>query len=266
MAPRFLQVNAFTSAPFGGNPAAVVLLEEPRSDGWMQNVARDFNLSETAFLQPRPDAAWSLCWFTPQVEVDLCGHATLAAAHALGEWSLLEGGSVCFHTRSCVLKAHLSDEAITLDFPSTAPAEVALPQGLLQVLGAEPEEVLWCGRSAFDIVLRVSSPEVVARLSPDFAALKRFDTRGVVVTSHGEGFECDFVSRFFGPRVGVDEDPVTGSAHCALAPLWSAILNRNEMLARQISARGGEMRVLVLGERVLLRGQACTVLRGEVVV
>jgi PhzF family phenazine biosynthesis protein len=266
MSPRFLHINAFVTEPFSGNPAAVVMLESPPSERWMQLVARDFNLSETAFLLPRGASStcdWNLRWFTPRVEVDLCGHATLAAAHALREWKLMPEVAR-FHTRSGILEARAVGEEIVLDFPSTPPTPIKTPRGLPQVLGVADDEVLWCGRSPFDIVLQLPSQDAVARLQPDFAALSEFEARGVVVTARGEGRNCDFVSRFFGPRVGIDEDPVTGSAHCALAPFWAARLGKSTLQARQISERGGEMTVQVLGERVELRGRCATIFQGEV--
>ncbi len=266
MSHRFRQINAFTSRPFTGNPAAVVLLDEPRPDAWLQSIAREFNLSETAFLWPSStcDADWSLRWFTPRQEVDLCGHATLASVHALREWGLVQEGATRFDTRSGILKARFSEEEIALDFPATPPEPSEVPPGLLQVLGASHEEVLWCGRSRFDIVLQLDSVETVARLQPDFASLKTFEARGVCVTAEGAGCACDFVSRFFAPRVGVDEDSVTGSAHCSLAPFWAHKLGKSAFLARQLSERGGELKVQVLGERVELSGACVTILEGEV--
>ena len=275
MSPRFLQVNAFARRAFEGNPAAVVLLESAAPDDWLQLVAREFNLSETAFLLPLEASAstcrdWSLRWFTPRAEVDLCGHATLASAHALREWNLARASEVRFHTRSGILAARFADEGmdIALDFPATPPLECEIPRGLLEALGLSDSEVAWCGRSKFDILLQLASEKAVASLRPDFAALKAFEARGVAVTSRSDGrrgeHNCDFVSRFFAPRLGVDEDPVTGSAHCALAPFWAARLNKSALTARQISERGGELRLQVLGERVEIRGGCVAVLRGEV--
>ena len=278
MSPRFLQINAFARHAFEGNPAAVVLLERAAPDEWLQLVAREFNLSETAFLLPLEASAstcgdWSLRWFTPRTEVDLCGHATLASAHALREWNLARASEVRFHTRSGILAARFVEENrdIALDFPATPPLECAVPRGLPQALGLSELEISWCGRSKFDILLQLASEKAVAALQPDFAALKAFEARGVAVTarsneSNGRGGErnCDFVSRFFAPRLGVDEDPVTGSAHCALAPFWAARLNKSALWARQISERGGEMRLQVLGEHVEIRGGCVSVLRGEV--
>jgi PhzF family phenazine biosynthesis protein len=266
MSHRFLQINAFTAQPFAGNPAAVVLLESPMSQSWMQLVARDFNLSETAFLSPLDSSStcdWNLRWFTPRVEVDLCGHATLASTHALREWNLMPE-NVRFHTRSGILQARSIEDEIALDFPATPPTQSEMLHGLPQVLGVTAEEILWCGRSQFDIVLQLNSPQSVARIEPNFAVLKEFEARGVIVTAEADEGNWDFVSRFFGPRVGVDEDPVTGSAHCALAPFWAQRLGKTTMQARQISERGGEMTVQVLADRVELRGQCVTILRGEV--
>lgn len=271
MSPRFLQINAFASRAFRGNPAAVVLLEAAAPDDWLQLVAREFNLSETAFLLPLEVSAstcgaWSLRWFTPRAEVDLCGHATLASAHALREWKMVRQNTIRFHTRSGILAARFVEESseIALDFPATLPLECEVPHGLPQALGLSESEIMWCGRSKFDIVLQLASEKAVAALQPDFPALNTFEARGVAVTAQSKGGECDFMSRFFAPRLGVDEDPVTGSAHCALAPFWAARLNKRALRARQISERGGELRLQVLGERVEIRGGCVSVLRGEV--
>ncbi|MHC4933682.1 MAG: PhzF family phenazine biosynthesis protein [Planctomycetota bacterium] len=254
MAPvPILQVDAFTSEPFRGNPAAVCILSEPRQDAWMQAVAAEMNLSETAFLLREGDG-WRLRWFTPTVEVDLCGHATLASAHVLLE----QDGEVRFLTKSGTLSARRSGGWIELDFPSL-PAEPATePVGLVEALGAVPVCV---GKSRFDFIVELESEEAVRALRVDVARLRKVEARGVIVTSRGR--EYDFVSRFFAPRAGVDEDPVTGSAHCCLAPYWSELLGKTEMTGYQASARGGVVQVRLSGDRVILRGQAVTVLRGE---
>ncbi|HUR79805.1 MAG TPA: PhzF family phenazine biosynthesis protein [Thermoanaerobaculia bacterium] len=254
---RLYQVDAFTAQAFRGNPAAVCLLDAERDDAWMQNVAAEMNLSETAFLLPRGDE-WSLRWFTPAVEVALCGHATLASAHALYEERGLT--SARFHTRSGVLTADRNGDWIELDFPSTPPIAADAPSGLIESLDVNP---LWIGRNKFDYVIEVASEDEVRAIEPDFARLRGVEARGVIVTSRGR--EHDFVSRFFGPAVGVDEDPVTGSAHCALTPYWAAKLGRESMTAYQASKRGGIVRVRLAGDRVKLGGQAVTVLRGELV-
>ena len=258
MALRFTQVDAFTDRPFSGNPAAVCFLPEPRDPAWMQDVAREMNLSETAFLV-RSEDGYDLRWFTPTVEVDLCGHATLASAHALWEERhLLPDRQARFHTRSGLLTADRAGDWIELDFPAKPEAAVATPDGLMQALGGEAVHV---GRNQFDYLVEMASEEVVRGLTPDFTQLRKLPVRGIIVTSRGRQY--DFVSRFFAPGSGVDEDPVTGSAHCCLGPYWSARLGKTELLAYQASARGGVVRVRVTGDRVKLGGQAVTVLRGE---
>ncbi len=258
-------VDAFTEGPFGGNPAAVCLLEEPADGEWMQTIAREMNLSETAFLSPRgpevSSAGYDLRWFTPAAEVDLCGHATLASAHLLWERGTLAAGETArFHTRSGWLSAQRRGEWIEMDFPAKPAEKAAPPQGLIESLGVVPRAVC---RNAFDYLVEVESESVVRGVRPDFARLATVEARGVIVTSPAASKEWDFVSRFFGPRVGVDEDPVTGSAHCALAPYWSSKLGKTEMIGRQLSSRGGTVRVRCTADRVGLAGTAITVWRGE---
>jgi PhzF family phenazine biosynthesis protein len=257
---KLLQIDAFTDAPFKGNPAAVCFPDGERDAEWMQHVAAEMNLSETAFLTPRDDG-WSLRWFTPSVEVALCGHATLASAHALWQEKLLdENATARFHTLSGVLTADRRGEWIELDFPSKPNEPVDAPAALLDALGAPHPR--YVGRNQFDYLVELESADAVRALKPDHAVLRQLPVRGVVVTARGDG-EYDFVSRFFAPGSGVDEDPVTGSAHCALAPYWSAILDKNDFVAYQASARGGVVRVRLAGDRVKLGGKAVTVLRGE---
>ncbi|HEV8616847.1 MAG TPA: PhzF family phenazine biosynthesis protein [Methylomirabilota bacterium] len=260
MGVPIVQVDAFTDTPFRGNPAAVCVLETGRPAAWMQDVAREMNLPETAFVEPGADG-FGLRWFTPAVEVDLCGHATLASAHVLWETERLPPSAQArFHTRSGVLTAERCASWIELDFPATPAAPVEAPAGLVAALGVTPKSV---GRSAFDYLVEVDSEQTVRGLAPDLRALVRIDTRGVIVTAAADAAGHDFVSRFFAPRAGIDEDPVTGSAHCCLAPFWSARLQRREMTGYQASARGGVVRVRIEGTRVKLGGQAVTVLRGE---
>jgi PhzF family phenazine biosynthesis protein len=260
---RLLQVDAFTAEPFRGNPAAVCLLDRERDAAWMQDVAAEMNLSETAFLRRRDDG-FSLRWFTPAVEVALCGHATLASAHALWEEQLLEPSDVArFHTKSGLLTAERKGEWIELDFPATREERSEPPEGLLSSLGVT--EAVYVGRNKFDYLVEVASEELVRGLNPDHAGLRRIPVRGVIVTSRASMPEADFVSRFFAPGSGVDEDPVTGSAHCCLTPYWSARLGREEMTGYQASRRGGFVRVRLAGERVKLGGRAVTVFRGELV-
>lgn len=260
MSIPIVQVDAFTATPFGGNPAAVCVLPGARDAGWMQLVAREMNLAETAFLQPRPDG-FDLRWFTPAVEVDLCGHATLASAHVLWEDGRLASGDVArFHTRSGLLTARRRGDWIELDFPATPDEAVDAPAALIDGLGATPRYV---GKSRFDYLVELDSEDVVAGLTPDFARLSELVTRGVIATSQSASPSSDFVSRFFAPGAGINEDPVTGSAHCCLAPYWSRRLGKTKFKARQISERGGVLEVELEGDRVLLRGQAITVLRGS---
>lgn len=258
------QVDAFTDRPFAGNPAAVCLLPEPRDEGWMQRVAREMNLSETAFLVAC-EGEYGLRWFTPAVEVELCGHATLASAHVLWETGhLAPDATARFHTKSGLLTASRLPEPggwIELDFPAKPVEEVTeRPAGLAEALGVEPRFV---GRSQFDYLLEVASEQEVRTIRPDFGRLRTLPVRGVIVTAPAVSGGFDVISRFFAPGSGVDEDPVTGSAHCTLGPYWAARLGKNELLAYQASDRGGAVRVRVLGERVRLGGQAVTVLRGQ---
>ena len=262
MGLTIVQVDAFTSTPYAGNPAAVCVLPMARDERWMRDVAREMNLSETAFLLAEDDG-YRLRWFTPAVEVALCGHATLASAHVLWQdGHLATGAPARFHTKSGLLTAEQRGDWIELDFPATHAAPSPLPPGLAEALGVTPR---WSGRCKFDYLLEVESEATVRALAPDFTSLKRVEARGVMVTSRAATPGYDFVSRFFAPRVGVDEDPVTGSAHCALTPFWSERLQRSEMTAFQASRRGGVLRVRLAGDRVGLGGQAVTVLRGELV-
>lgn len=258
---RLLQIDAFTTTPFEGNPAAVCVLEDARDDAWMSAVAREMNLSETAFLERRQDG-WGLRWFTPAVEVDLCGHATLASAHALWELQLAAPSETLrFHTRSGVLTARREPGGIVLDFPAERAVTVPWVKPVLDALGVDTPVSF--AQNRFDYVVEVASADQVRALRPDMARLAEAPVRGVVVTARADSNDCDFVSRWFGPRVGVDEDPVTGSAHCCLGPWWAERLGRTELRGVQMSARGGSVGVRVLGDRVELIGNAVTVLRGE---
>ncbi len=256
-------VDAFTDDRFAGNPAGVCLLEAARDDEWMQSVAREMNLSETAFLVPHAGDGFDLRWFTPAVEVDLCGHATLASAHVLWQSEVLAADlPVRFHTKSGVLTATRRGTWIELDFPAKPVQAAKAPKGLLESLGVRAVHV---GRSAFDYLVEVKNEAEVLAAAPDFARLATIEARGVIVTSRAATDGADFVSRFFAPRAGVNEDPVTGSAHCALAPYWGEKLGRTAMVGRQVSSRGGVVKVRVAGDRVMLGGQAVTVLRGVLV-
>jgi predicted PhzF superfamily epimerase YddE/YHI9 len=262
MTLKIVQVDAFADRAFHGNPAAVCVLPAPRGEPWMQDVAREMNLAETAFLHPE-NGDYRLRWFTPTVEVALCGHATLASAHVLWEEGYLPADHAArFHTQSGLLTARRAGDWIELDFPATPPAPAPPPSGLAAALRTATR---WVGRSKFDYLVELDTEDAVRALKPDLAALERVDTRGVIVTSQAKTPGFDFVSRFFAPRTGVPEDPVTGSAHCALAPFWSERLHKTELTGYQASARGGVVRVRLAGDRVVLGGQAVTVLRGELV-
>lgn len=261
MPVRLTTVDAFTATPFAGNPAAVCLLPSPRDDAWMQAVAREMNLAETAFLLREGDE-FGLRWFTPAVEVDLCGHATLASAHVLWEdGHLPQGAEARFHTRSGLLRAARQDDWITLDFPATPPVPCDPVPEVVQAIGAP---IRLHARSKFDYLVELESEAAVRALTPDLALLARLDgTRGVIATSRSTSPGIDFVSRFFAPAAGIPEDPVTGSAHCALGPLWAERLGKTSLVGYQASPRGGMVRVTLKGDRVLLGGQAVTVLRAE---
>lgn len=255
---RAFVIDAFTDVAFRGNPAGVVLLDEAADAVWMQDVAAELKHSETAFVLRRADGDHDLRWFTPAVEVDLCGHATLAGTHALHESG--EPGPFTFHTRSGELRTSVEHGAITLDFPAQQPRPMIGPPGLVDAIGVAPVSVHGNG---VDVLVEVADATTVASLVPDLDALRELDCRGVIVTAVADAdADHDFVSRFFAPRVGVPEDPVTGSAHCALAPFWSARLGRAALRAVQLSPRGGRLAVEVAGDRVLLHGRAVTVLDG----
>ena len=254
------QVDAFTSKPFAGNPAAVCILSDEADPSWMQNVAREMNLAETAFLVPRADG-FGLRWFTPTVEVDLCGHATLASAHVLWEAGRVPVQDPArFHTKSGLLTAVRRGDWIELDFPVTPVEPADAPPGLAESLGSRPRYV---GKSIFDYLVELDSEGAVRDLRPDFGGLAKLGTRGVIATARSAGADFDFVSRYFAPGSGIDEDPATGSTQCALAPFWSGRLGKKAFLARQLSARGGVMKVELKGDRVGIAGQAVTVLRAE---
>jgi PhzF family phenazine biosynthesis protein len=260
MGQRITQVDAFTAKPFAGNPAAVCILKEAADEEWMQNVAREMNLSETAFLYPL-EGEFSLRWFTPSVEVGLCGHATLASAHVLWEEGhLAQTQQARFRTKSGLLTAELKGDWIELDFPALRVEAVNPPPGLIEALGVE---ALYVRKNKFDYLVEVGSEETVRNVRPNNTLLRLIEARGIIVTSRSASPQFDFVSRFFAPGSGIDEDPVTGSAHCALGPYWEERLQKSEFVAYQASLRGGVVRVRVEGGRVMLGGQAVTVLRGE---
>ncbi|MDJ1470050.1 PhzF family phenazine biosynthesis protein [Cytophagaceae bacterium DM2B3-1] len=254
------QVDAFTQRIFGGNPAAVCLLEEPAKEEWMQNLAMEMNLSETAFAWPEEDG-YRLRWFTPKVEVDLCGHATLATSHILWQLQKLSHDDTArFFTRSGLLTCTKNSDWIEMDFPAKQAIEVTAPEGLTEALGVNP---IFVGNNKMDYLIEIESEEVLRNLQPNFSELSKLPIRGTIVTASSQSTDYDFISRFFAPAVGVNEDPVTGSAHTALGPYWAAKLSKTTMTGFQASARGGVVKVRLVNDRVLLGGQAITVMKGE---
>jgi PhzF family phenazine biosynthesis protein len=259
-APRYYIVDAFTDQPFAGNPAAVVPLASWPSNQWMQRVAMELNLSETAYIVGG-DGNYELRWFTPTTEVELCGHATLASAHTLWQHGYANNSSpITFHTHSGPLVCTRRDDSIELDFPLTAAAETAPPDLLQQALRVSP---IFVGKSPFDYLVVVDNADIVREIAPDFPLLKQIAARGFIVTAASDQDGLDFISRFFAPAAGVEEDPVTGSAHCCLAPYWATQLGKNNLVAYQASRRGGTVSMQILNDRVVLGGKAITVMQGE---
>jgi PhzF family phenazine biosynthesis protein len=259
---RIIQVDAFTDRPFAGNPAAVCVLPGPVDLQWMKDVAREMNLAETAFLH-RENDGWRLRWFTPTIEMDLCGHATLASAHVLWEEGHLASSETArFYTKSGLLTARRAGDGgwIEMDFPSEPPLPAEPPDALPAALGGA--ELRYVGKNRMDYLVELASAKVVRSIDPDLRLLRTIPVRGVIVTAPSDLAEYDFISRFFAPAAGVDEDPVTGSAHCCLAPYWSARLGKPELTGFQASPRGGVVGVRDGGARVALLGQAVTVLEG----
>ncbi|MBZ0258661.1 PhzF family phenazine biosynthesis protein [bacterium] len=257
------QVDAFTDAKFGGNPAAVCLLEEGVSDEWMQQIAAEMNLSETAFLLPKQNA-FGLRWFTPAAEVELCGHATLASAHIL--WAigaLAPKATAKFDTLSGRLTCKKKQNWIEMDFPALPAEETTPPDGLLQALGIE--NPVYVGKNLMDYLIEIDDEEQLKQLSPDFNSLAKVQTRGTIITAKSTHPACDFVSRFFAPTLGINEDPVTGSAHCCLSEYWGEKLETDTLIAHQASKRGGWVKIKRNQGRVHLSGQAVTVLQGTLV-
>ncbi len=257
---EIFQVDAFTDKAFAGNPAGVCVLSELKEDDWLQSVAGEMNLPETAFLLKKEDG-FRLRWFTPEIEVDLCGHATLASAHVLWESGRLKKKEIAkFDTNSGILTAERNGKWIELNFPIEEEKETEAPAELIDSLGINP---LYVGKNRFDYLIEVESEEIIKNLDPDFSLMKTVDARGIIVTSKSDFSRFDFVSRFFAPAIGVNEDPVTGSSHCCLGYYWEKRLGKSEFAARQLSKRGGTIRVKVSGDRIILGGQAITVLKGD---
>lgn len=262
---KIFQVDAFSDQAFGGNPACVCLMKDEASDEWMQSVAAEMNLSETAFVWQRDDE-YQIRWFTPESEVDLCGHATLATSHVLWrEGWLAAAAEAVFDSRSGRLTASQVEGQIVLNFPAKPPTAVDAPEGLLKSLGIEGADK-YVGTDQTDYMVEVELEDTVRGLTPDFASLKKTTARGIIVTSRSDCEQYDFVSRFFGPAVGIDEDPVTGSAHTMLAPYWSTKLGKSKMNAFQASRRGGSISVELVADRVHLGGHAKTVFCGELLI
>lgn len=263
MSTRLFQVDAFTDRPFSGNPAAVCLLNKPASDKWMQSLAGEMNLSETAFLLPE-GVGWRLRWFTPRTEVDLCGHATLASARVLFELHQgLRDHPIRFHTRSGLLKARWVDDRVELDFPVMQPEAIEVPAGIQTILGVDVTQGV---RSGDYYLLDVESDQAVRDAKPDFQALSESEMPEVMITARSDDPAFDFVSRFFAPRLGIDEDPVTGSAHCLLAPYWAVKLGKKSFKAYQASRRGGILHVELMGERVLISGSAKIIFSADLLI
>jgi len=259
--PLYL-VDAFTDRPFSGNPAGICLPDADRDHLWMQAVAAEMNQAETAFLRPRSDGDWDLRWFTPTVEVDLCGHATLASAHVLWESGRMPAGQpVRFHTRSGVLTCTAAGGQIEMDFPAEPATPIQAPAQEAFALGAAPTFV---GRNRMDMLVVLDSAETLRQLAPDMGLVVKIKARGVIVTARSDRPGADFVSRFFAPQSGVAEDPVTGSAHCCLGPYWRDVLGKDELIGYQASKRGGTVAVRCVGNRVILGGTAVTVVEGVV--
>jgi len=254
---KFYQVDAFTGAPLRGNPAAVVLMKEWLSEQTMQAIAAENNLSETAFIHPRGNA-FEIRWFTPEVEVELCGHGTLASGFVVFEEGLAHGGEVQFATKVDVLTVRKDGRLYSMDFPAMPAEPVSIQDEVVDALGCRPSALL----ASRDLMAVFETEEEVAALRPRFDAVARLETLGVIATAPGR--KVDFVSRFFAPGVGIPEDPVTGSTHCTLVPYWSKRLGKKTLEARQISRRGGELHCEDRGERVGIAGEAVCYLRGEI--
>ncbi|MEO8665225.1 MAG: PhzF family phenazine biosynthesis protein [Ignavibacteria bacterium] len=260
---KIFTVDAFTDKKFSGNPAGVCLLNENKDDGWLLNVAAEMNLSETAFVK-KIDEGFSLRWFTPKVEVELCGHATLASSHILWQEKILKPDEeAVFHTEyKGILTAKKNGDEIVLNFPINPPSKSADNPDLEKALGVKP---VYLGMTDHHFLVELYSDDEVKKVDPDFSLLKKLPKFGTIITAKSNNKNYDFISRFFAPSKGINEDPVTGSAHCVLAPFWSERLGKRSMKAFQASERGGSMTVTIEGDRVLLSGKAITILKGELV-
>ena len=256
-------VDSFTSEAFSGNPAAVCILEDSISDELMQKIAAEMNLSETAFVS-RNGSSFSLRWFSPMCEVDLCGHATLASAHILWQEGILgKSEKAVFETRGGILEAKKTDEKIEMFFPVDEPREVDCPDELVMAIHYQPGYV---GKCKFDYLAVYENEKIIREIHPDLAHVKNLGSRGLIVSSKSDSDNYDFVSRFFGPNAGIDEDPVTGSAHCCLAPYWSKVLNKNSLTGYQASKRGGIVHTKLYNDKVILSGNAVTVMKSEILI
>ncbi len=263
MRQQIVQIDSFTETPFAGNPAAICLMKQAAPEDWMRKIAAEMNLAETAFLYPEGQS-YNLRWFTPAAEVKLCGHATLASAHYFWEEEIVApDATIQFNTASGPLYAKRNGEWIELDFPQKPVEASAPPAGLIEALNVKPSFV---GKNAMDYLVEVDSEQIVRSLNPNIAQIATIPVRGVIVTAKSSGGQFDFVSRFFAPAVGVPEDPVTGSAHCALGPYWEKKLGKSSFTAYQASPRGGVVKVRNQGDRVILGGKAITVMRCELLV
>lgn len=251
------QIDAFAEKIFQGNPAAVIPLEEWLPDKLLQAIAQENNLSETAYFMKQGDG-YHIRWFTPLVEVDLCGHATLATAHVIFETLGFQGNEIVFHSKSGELKVTKRNDLIELDFPVSTISKCETPIEIIQAFGKEPVEV-W---KSDDYIAVYENESDIVSLSPDFSILNKLECRGIIATAQGE--KTDFVSRFFAPRCGINEDPVTGSAHCELTPYWAKQLSKNTLSAAQLSKRGGKLQCELAGNRVLIAGKAITYLQGSI--
>ena len=263
MMHKLFQVDAFTNRPFGGNPACVVLLEKEQTEKWMQSVASEMNLSETAFITGKK-SPFNLRWFTPAVEVELCGHATLATAHVLYETEIMQRNErIIFKIRSGILSTTYHNGWIEMDFPAFPALEINKKDEITRALNATPDQVYSSGES---IMAVYDNPEKIHKMTPDFELIKEFKIQGIMATSHSDEPDVDFISRYFAPYVGIDEDPVTGSAHCSLGPFWGERLNKTILNAKQVSARGGTIRVELKENRTVISGQAVTIFTGAILI